>query len=1518
MVFGKAVNASVELSNLGARGFAINGMNVSDATGFMVSNAGDVNGDGLSDVIVGAYQSDPPGGTDAGRSYVVFGKTSSSTVDVNALSSLGFAIHGQAGSDYSGYIVSSAGDVNGDGLADVAVFAPGSDPATGINAGRTYVVFGKTSSPTIELSALGTGGYVINGESAGDGTIDVVYTTPRIRLSHAGDVNGDGLADLIISAPAADTLAGTDAGRNYVVYGQTGTTTINLSAVTKGVGGFAINGQSAGDGGNNTLSVSAAGDINGDGFADLLVGSRYADPAAGLDAGKSYVVFGGERFATTVDYLGDATANALTGTAAAETFVAGDGDDVLTGNGGADVMYGGKGSDVFVLNATNVSALSTLASGPTQLARIDGGTGADTIRLDGTSLDLTGISNVSAMSPDGSSRINSIERIDMGTDTAANTLTLTAKDVKDMAGFNLYNTANGWTNTSGTPLTASVQRHQLVVDGTSADTIVATDTWSYAGTVSNSGKTYDVYNSTTSMSQILVDSAVKNNLSVGVNLGDVAAGADGFVINGHLGNDASGLAVANAGDVNGDGYDDVLVSAMNVDNGSTTSVGRGYVVFGRAGTVAVELSNLGTNGFAINGISNGLNFQLGAALSSAGDINGDGLVDVMFASVNDNSTGGRVYVVYGKTSNTAVEASELLAGSTKGFVLTGPNAGQSLMGASISAAGDVNGDGYADLIFGTPGFDATTGIDAGAAYVVFGKAENANIAMTALGSDGFLINGATTSDYAGFSVSNAGDVNGDGLSDVIVGARNSTSFAGRSYVVFGKDTQTTVQLSALGANGFAINGQFASDYSGYTVSSAGDVNGDGLADLAVYAPLSDPAAGIDAGRHYVVFGKTSITAVDLSAVAAGSSGFVINGEMAGDGTISMSGVVSRTRVSSAGDVNGDGLSDLIVGALNSDPLAGADAGRSYVVYGQTGTIAINLSAVANGVGGFAINGQSAGDTAGTVSAAGDINGDGFADLLVGSRFADTATGTDAGKSYVVFGGERFASTVDYLGDATANNQTGTTVAETFAAGDGDDTLTGGGGADVMYGGKGNDTLVLNASNITALQSAMGANGNTAQLARVDGGTGYDTVQLSGGASFDLTAVSNIGAMGPDGSSRINSIERIDMGTDTAANTLTLTAKDVKDMAGFNVFNTGNGWVNVSGTPLTASVQRHQLVVDGTSSDTLVLSPDLGLWANAGIVNNGSSNYTVYQNTGSNSQVLVNADVVVINNDSVAPLVLDLNRDGIISYAQVTMDVNGDGQLDQTAWAAAQDGVLVWDKLGDGQVHDNSQYAFSQYGAAGSTDLQGLAAGFDKNHDGVFCADDAKFAEFKVWQDANQNGVADAGEMRGLLDLGIASINLSSDNTVRMPTAGVTEAGRTTASATDGSRVLVSDASFEYSSLAYTAQTSSEGTQLTLLGRAMQLDFSSFTAVHGKVASIDINGTGANTLKLSLSDVLSQPQLSEAALLKVDGGADDQLALTQTEGWRQTGASEQAGEFYNVWQHTATAQQVLINQHLQVL
>ncbi|MDT8858435.1 VCBS domain-containing protein [Paracoccaceae bacterium Fryx2] len=1004
VVFGKTDGTAVELSAIaaGTGGFVINGASAHDSSGRSVSSAGDVNGDGFDDLIVGAW-ADDPNGDRSGASFVVFGKTDGTAVQLSAIEAGtgGFVINGVSADDYSGFSVSSAGDVNGDGFDDLIVGAWADDP-NGSYSGASFVVFGKTDGTAVQLSAIeaGTGGFVINGVSADD------YS--GFSVSSAGDVNGDGFDDLIVGA-YRDNPNGSYSGASFVVFGKTDGTAVELSAIEAGTGGFVINGVSEYD--QSGWSVSSAGDVNGDGFDDLIVGAPGDDPNLS-NSGASFVVFGGN-FSGAATQVGTVGNDTLTGTAANDVLIGGTGNDTLDGGGGADVLRGGAGDDV-------------LSVGDLAFARIDGGAGTDTFRLSGASLalDLTVLDNTS---------LSGIEVIDLA--AGGNALTLSALEL-----LRLSDTSN-----------------TLRVLGGGSDTLTLADTgWVYAGTLTDTGS-FTVYTNGNARLE-LQDGVVGIGLPAAplpaVELSAIAAGTGGFVINGVSAGDESGFSVSSAGDVNGDGFDDLIVGAPFDDPNGDRS-GASFVVFGKTNGTAVQLSDVeaGTGGFVINGVS--ANDNSGFSVSSAGDVNGDGFDDLIVGALGDDPNGvssGASFVVFGKTDGTAVELSAIEAG-TGGFVINGVSA-LDQSGWSVSSAGDVNGDGFDDLIVGARG-DDPNGNESGASFVVFGKTDGTAVELSAIeaGTGGFVINGVSASDRSGYSVSSAGDVNGDGFDDLIVGANgddpNGVS-SGASFVVFGKTDGTAVELSAIaaGTGGFVINGMSAYDQSGISVSSAGDVNGDGFDDLIVGAPYDDPN-GDYSGASFVVFGKTDSTAVELSAIEAGTGGFVINGVSDGD--------YSGYSVSSAGDVNGDGFDDLIVGAKYDDP-NGDYSGASFVVFGKTDSTAVELSAIEAGTGGFVINGVSADDFSGnSVSSAGDVNGDGFDDLIVGAPF-DAPNGANSGASFVVFGGD-FSGAATQVGTVGNDTLTGTAANDVIFAGTGADTLDGGGGTDRLSGGAGADIFV---------------------------------------------------------------------------------------------------------------------------------------------------------------------------------------------------------------------------------------------------------------------------------------------------------------------------------------------------------------------------------------------------------------------------------------------------------------------------
>lgn len=618
---------------------------------------------------------------------------------------------------------------------------------------------------------------------------------------------------------------------------------------------------------------------------------------------------------------------------------------------------------------------------------------------------------------------------------------------------------------------------------------------------------------------------------------------EGFVLTSAIPQDQAGHSVSSAGDVNRDGYDDLLIGAP-VDDNFPAGNGTAYLVYGKADSfsnLTLEVT-FEPDGFPIYGLNN--NDFAGFSVSDAGDINGDGFHDFLIGAPGADRPhpngpvygNGESYVVFGGEFTVANRPTLFNLDGTNGFKILG-NAAYDRSGFSVSSAGDVNGDGFDDLIIGARFVDQTYLYDnTGRSYLLFGKADGftptMNVWELESNGDGLVINGIDPYDYAGFSVSDAGDINGDGYADFAIGApfadkpaQGGLLFgAGEGYLIFGGPSIESDVTQLDGTNGFRIAGFATYDRAGYSVSSAGDINGDGIDDLLISAP-ADRAVAVTPGQSYVIFGKESgfDPVLDLGSLD-GTNGFSLFGIDYADH--------AGWSVSGAGDINGDGIDDLLIGAPFGDQYSGGLAyygvGEVYVVFGRdTGfPNRVVLGALGDDEG-FILLGEAAYARTGfSVSSAGDVNGDGFDDFIIGAP-SDYDYTSRPGRAYVLFGRD-FTGKNPQTGDNEDNTLTGTAQAEVQIGGQGDDLLRGNGGADVARGGQGNDTILL-----TDLTFRL-----------FDGGRGEDTLKFDGAdLSLDLSAVYD---------NRLVGLEHIDL---TGSGDNHLTIGNVREV--LNISDTSN-------------------------------------------------------------------------------------------------------------------------------------------------------------------------------------------------------------------------------------------------------------------------------------------------------------------------------------------------------------------------
>ncbi len=779
MVFGGVGVGSSGVFNLssltGANGFKLYGENNNDDSGLFVSTAGDINGDGYADVVVGAYGYFEGGFK--GRSYVVFGGPGVGKTGDLLLSSLngnnGFKLDGENNHDNGGWSVSAAGDINGDSVDDLVIGAYGYP--SGNATGRSYVVFGDVPPVLVNNSlALSPGAkitvnatylaaydrnhnnntlvFIPSSVSHGyfeavtdpgvplvnftqqqvtNGTIQFVHDGSLVAPSYNITVRSTGIA---WTGPSAAKIT-------FIGAPQSHFPAIIPLANLNGQNGFKIDGEAVSD--NSGNSVSAAGDFNGDGYADLLIGA-YGHTNS---IGRSYMVFGGPRIDQgglfSLSNLNGTNGFKLDGEIAGELSgfsVSAAGD--MNHDGYADFMIGtplysytnnlNAGCSYIVFGGANIGSSGLLA-----LSTISGANG---FKFEGINDDQVGVglSEVGDLNNDGY-----LDLIFGAFGHVEYNSTFTGRGYVLFGGSNLG--ANG-----------------------------------------------------------LISASALNGLN-------------GFILNAEPSEGASqtGRWVNAAGDVNGDSYADLIIGAPSYN----ASLGRSYVVFGNSrlgSNGALELSMLnGTNGFKITGEIVG---DVSGVVNGPGDINGDGYDDLLIGACYFNNKTGRSYVLFGKSA-IGSNGEILLSGlnGINGFKIDGEFPGDNSGSSSNSAGpvGDINADGYPDIPISSWGFRNSTG----RSYIVFGGPKVGSNGLLSLsnldGDTGFKMDGEIEGEMSGFfPVTGVGDINGDGVPDMGIGASNYNNAVGRTYIVFGDAPPTLVQnhLTLQPGNKVLLNSTFLSAY----------------------------------------------------------------------------------------------------------------------------------------------------------------------------------------------------------------------------------------------------------------------------------------------------------------------------------------------------------------------------------------------------------------------------------------------------------------------------------------------------------------------------------------------------------------------------------------------------------------------------------------------------------------------------------------------------------------------------------
>jgi len=815
--------------------------------GVSVASAGDVNGDGYSDVIIGAYLYDDDAFSNEGRAFVYHGSASGLLATPSSMPD----DCNQASARF-GVSVASAGDVNGDGYSDVVIGANLFDDGANTDEGRAYVYYGSAT------------GISASPDSTPDDA-NQIFAEFGNSVASAGDVNSDGYSDVVIGAYMWDEIPSfTNDGKCYVYHGSA----VGLSASPVNI----LDGTNENNA-NLGIGVACAGDVNGDGYSDIIAGAPGLDDGANFDEGKAFIYFGSAGGASAVPGITLDDANQLGAAFGCSVASAGD----VNGDGFSDVIVG---ANIYDDSNTNEG-----------VAFIYYGNAAGTMTIPVCMLD------------------------DANQDDAAfGSSVAPAGDV------------NG--------------------DGYS-DVIIGAYYYADGANVQE-GRAFVYHGSAAGLS------ASPNNMPDDAD----QAGAN------------FGVSVAGAGDINGDGYSDVIIGAWRYDDGASTDEGKAFVYHGSATGLSATPNSTPDDADQAGAF-------FGETVAGAGDVNGDGYSDIIIGADNYDDAGnnneGRAFVYHGSPAGLSATPNSTPDDGDQANIF---------FGVSVACAGDVNGDGYSDIIVGAIGYLDGANANEGRAFVYHGSATGLSSTPNSTPDDA-----DQASAYFGWSVSGAGDVNGDGFSDVIIGALyyddSPYTDEGRAFVYHGSATGLSSTPNSTPDDANQASAQF-----GESVHTAGDVNGDGYSDVIISARLFDDGANNNEGRAFVYHGSaTGLSAVPNSTPDDADQPFASFG----------------VSVTAAGDVNGDGYSDVIIGSHFFDDGINTDEGRAFIYHGSAAGLNTTPNSIpddanqANAYFGY------------SVANAGDVNSDGYTDIIIGAYALTDGANSNEGRAFIYNGNELTAN-----------------------------------------------------------------------------------------------------------------------------------------------------------------------------------------------------------------------------------------------------------------------------------------------------------------------------------------------------------------------------------------------------------------------------------------------------------------------------------------------------------------------------